>query len=493
MKILQKILVGAWLIALSAGGYYLYTHQNVASFGATANPGANALYEQSLAQPLGTADASMFVTSGADVQGNLLSVGSYQCLSVDTGQPNFEAICGTVSSSSTAGLTLAIALRGLSTQTATTTNSSFIFTHRRGADVRITDFPALTILNNQLNGAQVIPNPIYYSSNFTPSFWTTAASSTIATLGIVNSTAASGCGNASEVANGCSQLATAAQAAAGTSLGSTGARIVIPGSLTNATQSSTTIVPVTNTSGKLSQLFLDLTQAFTFVGNVVTNGSLTANATTTISASNVLSNALVLHGLPYSWPNTRAASSTVLSEDGNGNLSFESPSSIVIHPYSLYSGTTVTANSGTTATSTASLTIPAGVLTASSTITAIVTPACTPGSNGSPACDWQLVTSKGVILAQASFSESASGPVSTGPLTFTVTPNNSLSSQEGCVTGIMAPWGQSSVPLSSQDTSNCASSAVNFANALTLTMNTKINTTSGGESQINQFQIIVNP
>lgn len=311
--------IGLSIIALGVASAAFLQHEQVQSFGATANAGANALYEQSLAQPLGTTDANMYVTSGGDVQGNLLPLNSYQCLSVDTGQPNFEAICGNVTASASSGLTLAVTLRGLSTQTATTSNPSFIFTHRRGADVRITDFPALTVVNNQLNGVQTIPNPIYYSSNFTPPFWTNAASNTIATLGIVQSTAAAGCGNASETASGCSQISTAAQAAAGVSIGSTAARLVLPGSLATSTPGNSTATGnIPTTIGKfLSQSFFDFTQLFTF------SGGLTSTATTTLAGSNVLSNAVVIRSVPYAFPSSQGASSTVLSDDGLGNLSWE--------------------------------------------------------------------------------------------------------------------------------------------------------------------------
>lgn len=326
MKNIFSIILSIAALGLSgfATGYVLEHPNAIASYGATSNAGANALFEQSLAQPLGTTDPNMFVTSGADVQGNLLPLNSYQCLSVDTGQPNFEAICGTVIASATSGLTLNVTLRGLSTQTATTSNASFIFTHRRGADVRITDFPTLTVNNNQLNGFQSIPNPIFYSSNFTPSFWTSASSNTIATYGIVVSTAAAGCGNASETLSGCAQLATPTQLAAGTSAGSTAARLVAPSSAFNATQSATTLVPVTNSLGKLSQLFIDLTQAFTFstttqyFANV---GTLTATTSARFPAS------INFNGVAYTYPPSQGAASSYWKNDGAGNLSW-SPTQI---------------------------------------------------------------------------------------------------------------------------------------------------------------------
>lgn len=89
-----------------------------------------------------------------------------------------------------------------------------------------------------------------------------ATTSEFASITYVNSVVAAGAANATAAVKGIVQLASAIQSAAGTALGSTGASLVPPNSLFNSTQSATTIVPVTNTSGKLSQAFLDLTQAF---------------------------------------------------------------------------------------------------------------------------------------------------------------------------------------------------------------------------------------
>lgn len=387
---MKNYLAIAFSILALLGVGYLATHSNAVSYGATANAGANALYEQSLAQPLGTADTNMYVTSGADVQGNLLPLNSYQCLSVDTGQPNFEAICGTVTTSGTSGLTLSVSLRGLSTQTATTSNASYIFTHRRGADVRITDFPALTVVNNQLNGIQTIPFPIFYSSNFTPSYWGTAASNTLVTLGQAAAIAAGGCGNSSETVSGCSQLATAAQATAGTSAGSTGARLVLPGSLANATPSATTIVPITSTLGKLAQGFLDLTAQWIFSNLVGTNFSAT-NSTTT----NATTTSQYIKGIL----------SSLLKTDSAGQVKGATYGVDYAPQHITYAtSTAITAASNAFATSTG-IGIPAGVMTASSTIRATVAVSCVAGST----CTLLLRTATGsTVGGSCDFSANAS-------------------------------------------------------------------------------------
>lgn len=137
-----------------------------------------------------------------------------------------------------------------------------------------------------------------------------STTSEFASITYVNGVVAAGAANATAAVKGIIQLATAVQAAAGTALGSTGASLVPPNSLFNATQSATTIIPVTNTSGKLSQLFLDLTQAFTFsttttfnanFGRVVATSSVASSfqfaSTTALTVSGTASTTnLVLSG-----------------------------------------------------------------------------------------------------------------------------------------------------------------------------------------------------
>lgn len=61
---------------------------------------------------------------------------------------------------------------------------------------------------------------------------------------------------------------------------------------------------------------------YTWTGLHTFNASTSLSATTSIDASNVNSNALILNSLAYRMPTTRGASSTALTEDGNGNLVF---------------------------------------------------------------------------------------------------------------------------------------------------------------------------
>lgn len=202
--------------------------------------------------------------------------------------------------------------------------------------------------------------------------WANFSTQVLADVSYVNSVVAAGAANASTIVKGIIQIATATQTAAGTATGSTGALLVPPNSLFNATQSATTIIPVTNTSGKLSQAFLDLTQAFSWTGlhtfgaGLLGTASSTFSATTSIQASNVLSNAVKFNGIPYAFPSAQGAINAFLQNNGSGVLSWST--TVVGSKYSYASTTASVINGNTGTASSALVSISAGTLTASSTI-----------------------------------------------------------------------------------------------------------------------------
>jgi len=96
--------------------------------------------------------------------------------------------------------------------------------------------------------------------------------------------------DANETTKGVSELATGAEAAAGTSSGSA-ARLVLPASLaTTTSQVATTSVPVTGTNGKLSDNFTDFSLNKTWTG---TNSfATTTTATSTVTSETVASSSI---------------------------------------------------------------------------------------------------------------------------------------------------------------------------------------------------------
>lgn len=227
-------------------------------------PSTPAIFDTILSSPLNPSDTMMFIKNGKTSQG--LALPSYECFTIDVNTPSLEYVCGMVSGTTVSGL-----VRNLNGVTATTTAATSVPQHRVGADVRISDFPALTIISNFLSGLDSVSNPIYYDA--------TVATSTIAnnrnnlaSWGLVQDTAFTGSGAiaATTAAKGYVQLATGIQTASSTAIGSTGASLVVTSSNATSTYNSATAplkVVVTQNSGFIDQNFINSLATSTTVGN----------------------------------------------------------------------------------------------------------------------------------------------------------------------------------------------------------------------------------
>lgn len=317
--------------------------------------------------------------------------------------------------------------------------------------------------------------------------WGNFTTEALASIAYVNSVVAAGAANASESVKGIVQLATAAQAALGTSLGSTGARLALGNNLATSTpyNSGTNVVPVTGTNEKLSQSFWDLTVQYIFSGGILNTASSTNTATTSIAASNVLSNALVLHGIPYAFPSSQGGANTFAKNDGLGNISWETPT--VLH-YTVVNSNSITANgSGVNyATSTVPLTIPAGTLTASSTWVLSANATCTTSTSD---CIYLLRDSGGTTFATCDLGNNSQSN-NIGFINMQGSNQSSLSSQSTLVQG----W-VSSGAGASNSTFRCqaiSTAAFNTANAINLVMVAE-QTTSSQNTTISGYSLTVNP
>lgn len=384
MNILAKIILTPFFIIGSALGFYNTTESPTLS---AALPQGVAVFETALQSPISSSATSMTLTANSVRGGSTLS--GYNCFTIDEGSSQAEFVCGTVSGTTVSSLT-----RGVDPVTATTTNATLQFAHRRGANVKITDFPLVQIIRNQLNGNDTFNNILNYQ--YSPDY-TSASTTAVASKGYVDGVAFSGSPDASETVKGISELSTTAEAAAGTSAGATGARLVIPASMCSSTPSANVLCVITSAAGKIAQGFLDLTQSFTWSGNQMFNASTTMTATTTIAASNVLSRAVFFNNLPYAFPSSRGATNSVLTENGSGTLTWSTPS---VARYT-YASTSLgaTATNGY-ATSTANMVIPA--LNASSTVTFKGNFVCDNSSNGDGQCIVMLKKSTGETIADIS-------------------------------------------------------------------------------------------
>jgi hypothetical protein len=125
-------------------------------------PQATGVFETSLASPITSTATSMTLTANSVRGGGAVS--GYTCFTLDEGSAQAEVICGTVSSTAVSSLT-----RGVSYADGITSVTANKFSHRRGANVKITDFPLVQILKAQNNGDATFPNPIKYETGIGPS------------------------------------------------------------------------------------------------------------------------------------------------------------------------------------------------------------------------------------------------------------------------------------------------------------------------------------
>jgi len=184
-------------------------------FGATI-PTVVALFETSLASKITSSATSATLVTGTDKQGNSLS-GTYGFI-IDEGSANEEFVICTAS-----GTALSSCTRGISVTDGKTAVAALQKEHRRGATVKITNYPQLAILSRILNGQETIPNRLAYQTH--PTFSGTAASTSLITKKYADDLSIAGATNATTTVQGLVEQATVAELNAGTGTGGTGARL----------------------------------------------------------------------------------------------------------------------------------------------------------------------------------------------------------------------------------------------------------------------------
>lgn len=210
-------------------------------------PSATALFETSLAAPITASTTSMTLTANSVRGGTSLS--GYQCFTIDEGSAQSEFVCGTVSGTSVTSME-----RGLSPADGTTETSSLKFSHRRGASVKITDFPLLQRITQQNTGSGTFESAIKYAESVSTSTLSSDGQN-LASVAYANSLSFGAVAQANEATGGFVELATGSEAASSTSSGSV-ARLVLPASIATSSPSTTgNFVVVTNNTGKIDSSF----------------------------------------------------------------------------------------------------------------------------------------------------------------------------------------------------------------------------------------------
>lgn len=125
-------------------------------------PQVAAVFETSLAAPITAAATSMTLTANSVRGGGSLS--GFNCFTIDEGSAQSEFVCGTASGTAVTGLD-----RGISPIDGITEDTDLQFAHRRGSNVKITDFPLIQRVKSQNNGEGTFANVLSYASGVTPS------------------------------------------------------------------------------------------------------------------------------------------------------------------------------------------------------------------------------------------------------------------------------------------------------------------------------------
>jgi len=243
-------------------------------------PNVVADFQTSLASKLVTTEtSSMTLVSGTTKDGVTLN-GLYG-FTLDEGTSNKEYLVATCVNTACTGLT-----RGISAVTGSSSVAALIKEHRRGASVKITDHPLLTILSNLMNGRDTIP----YSLKYDPSLIinSTNATNTLANIDYVNNVATSGVADASASIKGKSKLSSAPLVATNP--------IALNYEEVATTSGANKVVRASST-GKINNNFLDTTSVLNFLNPV---GSVTAYASSTAPTGWLLCNGALASTTVYS-------------------------------------------------------------------------------------------------------------------------------------------------------------------------------------------------
>lgn len=231
-------------------------------------PEGTGVFETSLASPISSSATSLTLTSNSIRGGG--SISGYNCFTIDEGTASSETVCGTVSGTSVTSLT-----RGISQADGTTEDTDLQFSHRRGANIKITNFPLIQLLKQQNNGEATFENPLQYSASLATS---TIASDNknLVNVELLNSTAfdVAGIVQATETSSGFVELATKMEQAS-----STPENRVLQAKNATSTYNSGTAdlkVVVTQNDGKIDPGFIEITESSISLGTTTPIGSFPA-------------------------------------------------------------------------------------------------------------------------------------------------------------------------------------------------------------------------
>lgn len=309
-----KIFLSAILLGIAVFLFILYRLIFPANLGSSGSevPGTVAFFETSLASTITSSATSFTLVSATDKAGNTLASSTYAFV-IDEGTSKEEMVLADCTSTACTN-----AIRGLSPVSGTTSVSALKYAHGRGASVKITDGPALLILNRLAQGVGQYPNLLTYAGGARCD--SSSPGGTICDATFVRNLAGQGAATSTESIGGIVRLATQLQMASSTDNGTDDPAVLYSKYSTSSggTSAQGLYAVITNNAGKIAQNFWDLTQNFTWTGHHIfsslfaTSASST-NATTTnlyVSGAVTVDSAAIVTGLG------QAASTSIWTTSG---------------------------------------------------------------------------------------------------------------------------------------------------------------------------------
>ena len=315
--------------------------------------------------------------NGYEIQDSDLSATFYVTIEPGSRTRQEFASCTTVTQNSDNTATISGCVRGLSPIASYAASTTLQFAHSGGSRIIFSDPPQVYNQFTAKTNDETISGIWDFSSTSVPRYdlvpsnhnsgSVVSTTSEFASVAYVNATGAGTQVSATEAIRGEVELATALESASSTILGGSGAPVVQQARYATDTPQSGCAAGYTSTAGagcgvvaqltgKIRQAWLSLTEAFTWTAVHTFTAGIVSNASTTIAATSA--NPLNLAGLNFNIYGTRAASSTVLTEDASGNLRFLTPSTVT-----LYSSNVLVTTLAAASTTLVSVTIPANTLT----------------------------------------------------------------------------------------------------------------------------------
>lgn len=337
MPLISKLLIGIAIIATASLGYMGLHYAGTQQFGAF-NPTGSGTYllQSSISSSQNTITLTSFTEPGSNIPYTMTYLNSdieYGTISPSSGNSEFISFTG-ITQNASQSATLTGVTRGLARtpgNTGCVASTTLAHAYPGQTQLILSNSPCFYSEYAVKRNTQTISGrwtfDVYPEASST--IGTATTSRQFLTLGQAQSIATQGAATSTESIAGIVRLGTALQAASSTYLGVDIPLVLQTKYATDTPQNCTTsspCVPVTAPNGFLRSTFIDKTATYlwtalhTFSAGFLSTASSTFSATTSIAASNVNGNALVLNNLAYKFPSTRGASSTALCENGSGSL-----------------------------------------------------------------------------------------------------------------------------------------------------------------------------